>query len=919
MVLTASVGTYPDLEDGQGGSDLADVWHTLKPEEITIQLRSDGERGLSVGEADRRLEEIGYNALTEVPSVSPWTIFFSQFKDFMVLVLLGATAVSFALGEIADALTIVAIVTMNAVLGFMQEYRAEKSVETLKALTAPTAQVWRQGRLVEIPAKELVPGDVIELEAGDVVPADARLLQAHGMQAEEAALTGESLAVAKEVAALGDPELPLGDRKNMVYMGTIISRGRGRAMVVATGMHTEMGTIAHLIREAVEDQTPLQRRLEHLGKILVILSLVIVAVVVVTGLFRGEPLYQMFLTGVSLAVAAIPEGLPAIVTIALALGVQRMIRAHAIVRRLPAVETLGCTTVVCSDKTGTLTRNRMTVTQMYVPGQPRWRRNESGFMDAKSHSDAERVDFEHLMQGAVVCNNAMIGNENPENDGVSGQGDPTELAMLWGAAEGGVKPSDVKQNFKRFEEIPFESDRQRMAVGVKNRQNQSLIYVKGAPDVVLRLCRFYQHHGQIMSLDMKMRQELSQVNEDMADMALRVLAVAYRPMSGSENLSGAEHDLVFLGLMGMMDTPRPEVITAIGQARHAGVRTVMITGDHPHTARAIANQLGMMEPGDEIITGRDLDTMSDDELVQRVDKIRVYARVSPPHKLRVVRAWKARGEVVAMTGDGVNDAPAVKEADIGVAMGISGTDVTKEASAMILTDDNFATIIRAIREGRAIYDNIRKFIRYLLSCNVGEVLVMFLAAFMGLPLPLLPIQILFVNLVTDGLPAMALGVDPAAPGVMDRPPRHPKESIFARGLGVKIGFRGILIGISTLIVFMLSTGPLGMGLREARTMALATLIMSQLFHVFDARAEEQSFLEVGLFTNPWAVAAVTSSIAMLLAIVYVPSLGELFKTDPIGWADWALVILASGFVQLIAAIRDIVLKPMRHIIPSSPK
>ncbi len=918
MVLTTSLRTYPDLEDGQGGSGLADVWHTLKPDEITIQLRSDGERGLSVGEADRRLEEIGYNALAEVPSVAPWTIFFSQFKDFMVLVLLGATAVSFALGEIGDALTIVAIVIMNAILGFMQEYRAEKSVETLKALTAPTAHVWRQGRLVEIPAKELVPGDVIELEAGDVVPADARLLQTHGMEAEEAALTGESLGVSKGVAALGDPELPLGDRKNMVYMGTIISRGRGRAMVVETGMHTEMGTIAHLIREAVEDQTPLQRRLEHLGKILVILSLVIVAVVVVTGLFRGEPLYQMFLTGVSLAVAAIPEGLPAIVTIALALGVQRMIRAHAIVRRLPAVETLGCTTVVCSDKTGTLTRNRMTVTQMYVPGQ-RWQRNESGFMDAKSHSDAERLDFEHLMQGAVLCNNAIIGNENPENEGVSGQGDPTELAMLWGSVEGGVKPSDVEPNFKRFEEIPFESDRQRMAVGVQNRQNQSLIYVKGAPDVVLRLCRFYQRHGQIMSLDMKMRRELSQVNEDMADMALRVLAVAYRPMSGSEDLANAEHDLVFLGLMGMMDPPRLEVITAIDQARHAGVRTVMITGDHPHTAQAIANQLGMMEPGDEIITGRDLDVMSDDELVQRVDKIRVYARVSPPHKLRVVRAWKARGEVVAMTGDGVNDAPAVKEADIGVAMGISGTDVTKEASAMILTDDNFATIIRAIREGRAIYDNIRKFIRYLLSCNVGEVLVMFLAAFMGLPLPLLPIQILFVNLVTDGLPAMALGVDPAAPGVMDRPPRHPKESIFARGLGVKIGFRGILIGISTLIVFLLSIGPLGMGLREARTMALATLVMSQLFHVFDARAEEQSFLEVGLFTNPWAVGAVLSSIAMLLAIVYIPSLGELFKTDPIGWADWALVILASGFVQLIAAIRDIVFKPMRHIIPSSQK
>lgn len=892
------------------------LWHTLKPEEVVIQCRSDAEWGLHLEEADKRLEEVGPNALLGAPGVSPVRIFFGQFKDFMVLVLLGATAISFLLGELGDAITIVAIVIMNAILGFVQEFRAEKSVETLKALTAPTAKVLRQGRLVVLPARDLVPGDIIELESGDLVPADCRILTCRGLEAEEAALTGESASVTKKTDAFADPSLPLGDRRNMVFMGTVISRGRGRAIVVETGMHTEMGMIAHLIREAVEEQTPLQRRLEQLGKILVILSLLIVAIVVITGLFRGEPLYQMFLTGVSLAVAAIPEGLPAIVTIALALGVQRMIRSHAIVRRLPAVETLGCTTVICSDKTGTLTRNKMTVTHMYtVTGH--WERDQGGgFANARSVAhDLVRRDFDHLMQGAVLCNNASLNSEEPNREEGAGHGDPTELAMLWAAVEGGAgRPSDLARAYQRTDEIPFESARQRMAVSATTIDGQSLVYVKGAPDVMVTLCTRYQRLGKIMPLDVKTRQEILKSNEAMGAQALRVLAVAYRPLASREGSQRWEQDLIFLGLMGMMDPPRPEAVEAVREARRAGVKTVMITGDHPNTARAIADQLGMLGPGEEVLTGQELDLLSDEELAARVQQIRVYARVSPPHKLRVVKAWKQRGDVVAMTGDGVNDAPAVKEADIGVAMGITGTDVTKEASAMILTDDNFATIVKAIAEGRAIYDNIRKFIRYLLACNVGEVLVMFLAAFFGLPLPLLPIQILFVNLVTDGLPAMALGVDPAAPGVMARPPRHPREGIFARGLGTKIGFRGILIGVSTLLVFLLASGPLGMGLRESRTMALATLIMSQLFHVFDARTEDRSFLEVGLFSNWWIIAAVGSSIVMLLTIVYVPDLGRLFKTDPLGWGDWALVVLASGFVQIGSGLREIVLRPTRRLV-----
>ena len=886
------------------------LWHTLTGEEALIQLRSDSVHGLRGSEARSRLQEIGLNALQEANKTSWWSIFFSQFQDFMVLVLVGATIVSFFLGEVGDAITIVAIVVMNAILGFVQEYRAEQSVETLKALTAPEARVIREGQLITVAAEDLVPGDILILEAGDRVSADCRLVTVTDLQTDESPLTGESHAVTKNTEPLPRPDIPVADRRNMVYMGTAVARGRGIALVVETGMRTEMGNIANLIRHAVEDQTPLQKRLDHLGKILVYLSLLIVGVVVVTGLFRGEPLYQMFLTGVSLAVAAIPEGLPAIVTIALALGVQRMIKAHAIVRRLPAVETLGCTTVICTDKTGTLTKNQMTVTKIWA--------------------DNEFVDLDHDLPGAindsstvlkllgasVFCNNARIDAGDPYNP-VKVKGDPTEIALLWGAISCGLNPEHLLREEVRYQEIPFESDRQRMAVMTVDGHMHHTIYVKGAPDVVLDLCRYTEDRGKLVPLTRALREKIRSINEDMADRALRVLAVAYRMASGNEPKEHWEKDLILLGLIGMMDPPRPEAIQAVRDADRAGVRTVMITGDHPNTARAIGEAMGMSVGSREILTGPELDTLTDTDLAQKVTTIRIFARVSPPHKLRVVQAWKSRGEIVAMTGDGVNDAPALKEADIGVAMGKTGTDVSKEAAAMLLTDDNFATIVRAIEEGRAIYDNIRKFIRYLLSCNVGEVLVMFLAAFLGLPLPLLPIQILFVNLVTDGLPAMALGVDPPGPGVMDRPPRPPQESIFARGLGQKIGFRGFLIGLSTLLVFIWSLQAWGMGLREARTMALATLILSQLFHVFDARAEDRSFLEVGLFSNLWAVGAVVSSIVMLLAVIYFPGLRELFKTDPLGVLDWVLVVLASGFVQLLAALREVVLRPIRELVKGS--
>ncbi|MDA8195396.1 MAG: cation-translocating P-type ATPase [Thermaerobacter sp.] len=889
-------------------------WHGMKTEEVLVQLGTDSARGLSTAEVQARLARVGPNALAEASRVSMWALWAGQFRDFMVLVLLGATVISALLGEWGDAVTIVAIVLMNALLGFVQEYRAERSVESLRALTAPTARVIRDGQSGERHARELVPGDVIELEAGDRVPADSRLIAVMELETEEAALTGESAAVKKTVGEIADPMAPVGDRTNMVFLGTTVSRGRGRAIVVETGMRTEMGTIAHLIHEAVEGETPLQRRLEHMGKILVGISLVIVGGVVGIGLLRGEPLYQMFLTGVTLAVAAIPEGLPAIVTIALAMGVQRMIQAHAIVRRLPAVETLGATTVICSDKTGTLTRNQMTVTEIWLAGVRRQRRaHGSGFRaPGQSHAPDDGGDVTHLLTGAILCNNARLQCEQTSRLSAD-HGDPTELALLRAAVDQGLKLHDVRAAFDRVGEMPFESERQRMAVQVRSHRNQTVVYVKGAADIVAGLCRYAQWHGKVVPIDDGMRHMILQANDEMAEDALRVLAVAYRPLSRPTSTAHWEEDLIFLGMTGMIDPPREEAIAAVREAKRAGIRTVMITGDHPATARAIARQFGMVAHAGQVITGRELDALDDRELASRVETIRVYARVSPRHKLRVVRAWKARGDVVAMTGDGVNDAPAVKEADIGIAMGMTGTDVTKEASAMILTDDNFATIVRAIQEGRAIYDNIRKFIRYLLSCNIGEVLVMLLAVFWGMPLPLLPIQILFVNLVTDGLPAMALGVDPATPGLMERPPRSPRESIFAHGLGTKIAFRGVLIGVSTLLVFGWALGPLALGTRAARTMALATLVMSQLLHVFDARAEDRSFLEVGLFSNRWAVWAVLSSVAMLWVIVYVPGLQNMFRTSPLSAPQWAVVLGASGFVQLLSAIRELLLKPVRRV------
>ncbi len=934
---------------------MAKPWHQMQADEVLNLLGADPGSGLSNQESARRLEEVGPNLLASAEAAPWWRILLAQFQDFMVLVLLAATAISYLLDEKADAITIVIIVILNAVLGFLQEYRAERSLEALKQMTAPTARVRRGGREEQVQARDLVPGDILLLEAGDRVPADARLLEATGVEAEEAALTGESLPVRKNPAWSGGEEAGLGDRRNMLYMGTTLTRGRGTAAVVETGMTTEMGRIAGMIQEVEEEETPLQRRLEQLGKWLVLICLFVCALVVVAGLLRAEELSRaevtrMFLAGVSLAVAAIPEGLPAIVTVALALGVQRMIKRNAIVRKLQAVETLGCASVICSDKTGTLTKNEMMVRAGWAGGtayevtgdgyEP-----EGQFLaGGRKVAPLEAPDLAAALRGAALCSNALVlqagkaarkqlgaktGAKPAASTGRGAwqlQGDPTEGALVVAAWKAGYRPERLWQGYRRLHELPFESERRRMSVLVADERGEAILHTKGAPDTILDLSGHILLGGKVQPLTAELRQAILAENERMAGQALRVIGVAFRTLPEAElpsDLDEAarawERDLIFVGLLGMIDPPRPEVKRAVQAAHRASIRTVMITGDHAGTALAVARELGIAAgEGERAVTGRELDAMSDADLVEAVRNTRVFARVSPQHKLRIVRAFKSLGEIVAMTGDGVNDAPAVKEADIGIAMGRTGTDVTKEASAMILSDDNFATIVAAVEEGRGIYDNIRKFIRYLLSCNTGEVLTMFLAALMRLPLPLLPIQILFVNLVTDGLPAMALGIDPTEPDVMDRPPRRPDEGVFARRLGIKILGRGMLIGIGTLVSFVAAVwmaaqagvvNPLSdpMVLQRARTMALATLVCAQLIHVFDCRSERRTIFETGLFGNPWLVGAVASSATALLLAIYWAPLAMVFDTVALSGGDWMVVMAAAGAGEIMVAVRRMML------------
>jgi P-type Ca2+ transporter type 2C len=867
-------------------------WYQLPQDEIESILNSRLDEGLTKNEQEKRLKLDGPNQLEEGKKQPAILMFLAQFKDFMVLVLLAATLLSGFLGEYLDAIAIILIVVMNGILGFIQERKAEKSLASLKELSAPTAQVLREGKWVSIAAKDVVTGDVVKIKSGDRVGADIRLLKTSGLQIEESALTGESVPAQKHNNILTADELTLGDQDNMAFMGTMVTRGTGQGIVVATGMKTEMGKIAHLIQSAENLATPLQMKLEQLGKILIALALLLTVLVVLAGVLQGHDLYSMILAGVSLAVAAIPEGLPAIVTIALALGVQKMIRKRAIVRKLPSVETLGCATVICSDKTGTLTQNKMTVTRIWSQGR-QWIVNDDGFEVAGSgiNEDGKRGDkLTEVLAYAALCNNATL--EEGKNGSFIEVGDPTETALLVSAYKAGITKESLSEQFTIQHEFPFDSTRKMMSVIVQDTEGNQMLVVKGAPDVLMEKSDYIVWDDKKQLIKQAHKERIKEAIYALGSQALRTIAVAVRPLKEGEyyaQASFAERSLTFIGLQGMMDPPRPEVEESIRDCQTAGIKTIMITGDHVVTAASIAKKLNMLPEGGRVMEGAELAQLNDEELDKVSENVYVYARVSPEHKLKIVKSLQRKGHVVAMTGDGVNDAPAIKSANIGIAMGITGTDVAKEASSLVLGDDNFATIRSAIEEGRNIYENIRKFIRYLLASNVGEILVMLFAMIMGLPLPLVPIQILWVNLVTDGLPAMALGVDQAEEDVMRRKPRQAKEGVFSRGLGWKIVSRGFLIGAATILAFWVTLKENPDQLIVAQSVAFATLVMAQLIHVFDCRSERSVFHR-NPFQNGYLVLAVISSIFLLLVVMYVQPLQEIFHTVPLSIRQWLLVL-----------------------------
>ncbi|WP_039944313.1 calcium-translocating P-type ATPase, SERCA-type [Thermicanus aegyptius] len=888
-------------------------WYQLDEEEVVKEWKSDPVKGLTKKEAEKRLIRYGPNKLQEGEEISPLKLLLAQFQDFMVLVLLGATLISGLMGEYVDAIAIIAIVLINAILGFIQEYRAEQSLAALKELSAPQAMVIRDGEMMKIPASQVVPGDLVRLESGDRVAADLRLLDVQGVKMEESALTGESVPVEKVKATIPDEDLPLGDQGNMAFMGTLVVQGTGRGIVVATGMETEMGKIAGLLHHAEETKTPLQYRLEQMGKVLVWLAIALTILVMGLGIWNGNDPQEMFLTGVSLAVAAIPEGLPTIVTIVLALGVQRMLKKNAIVRKLPSVETLGCTTVICTDKTGTLTQNKMTVTKIFANGEE-WSVSGSGyeprgeFYLGNTKKDPSVIpSLKNFLEVGVLCNNATL-YERKEGKGRTGDwsihGDPTEGALLVLAAKAGIWKRDLENVWVKEWEIPFDSERKRMSVLFRNREGKRILVVKGAVEELLERSSSVILHDRILPFERVRKEEWLRKNEDMAREGLRVLAIAYKEMEEGRMEKGKgeewEEGLTCLGLAGMIDPPREEVKDSIRISQQAGMKVVMITGDHRLTAEAIGKQLGILPENGLTVTESELYNMSDEEFGEKVEEIYVYARVSPSHKLKIVQALQAKGHVVAMTGDGVNDAPAIKAADIGISMGMSGTEVAKEASDLILTDDHFSSIEAAVEEGRGIYDNIRKFIRFLLASNVGEILVMLFAMMMALPTPLLPLQILWVNLVTDGLPALALGLDKPEGDMMKEPPRNPKENIFARGLGWKIISRGTLIGLSTLGAFLLALNQ-GATLLTAQTIAFSTLVMAQLIHVFDCRSDRSIFHRNPL-ENKALVAAVLSSILLLVGVIYWGPAQRIFDTVSLTYTDWLWILLFAAVPSFLSGV-----------------
>ncbi|MBE6837552.1 MAG: cation-translocating P-type ATPase [Ruminococcus sp.] len=832
--------------------------------------------GLSDEEALRRLKINGRNKLAQKKNKTVMKIFANQFRDFMVMILLGATVISAILGEIYDAVTIIIIVILNAALGFIQEYKTEHTLEALEKMTSPTAKVYRNGVLKTISAEEIVEGDIFEVEAGDRIPCDAFILSGKNFTCDESVLTGESLPVLKKnrEKELESQSLNL---PYMAYMGTICVKGNARCEALHTGKTTQIGRVSNMLEEIDEELTPLQKKLAELGKILGLVCLMVCIVVFLAGILRGEPFFDMLMTGITVAIAAIPEGLPATVTIALALAVRRMLKRNALVHRLHSVETLGCATVICTDKTGTITENKMTVSDIFAGGNTfritgvGYNKNGNLLFNGMKANPDDYPSTKLLMECFVNCNNAAISDYNADGRNrkykavYTAVGDPTESALLIAAAKTGVTSQTV--NSKRLDEIPFDSAARSMTVTVKNSDGNVVSYTKGALDILLYKSTHFQTDCKVILLDEKIREKITKIGDEYAKKGLRVLG-----FSKSEN-----GETVFLGLCGMQDPLRSEAKKAIASCEKAHIKTVMITGDHKLTACAIAKEAGILKEGDLALTGDELSKMSDSELSECIHKVSVFARISPDHKLRIVKAFKNKGHIVAMTGDGVNDAPAIKEADIGVSMGISGTDVSKQAADVILLDDNFNTLTHAVLQGRTIYANIRKFVRYLISCNIGEIMTMLMGMLMGLPVVLLPTQILLVNLATDGLPAIALGLEPADKSVMEKPPRKNTDSFFAGGLMSRIVFRGILIGLFTVLSFILGLKLSG-SVIVARTCALFTLVMSQLIHVFECKSEEKNLFTVPLLNNIWLISAVVVSALCLMVAVYFPPLQLVFST-----------------------------------------
>jgi len=878
-----------------------DNFYNLSPLKVAEVLGTSVNSGLPELEAKSRLLQHGPNQLRAKKGISPFAIFIEQFQNFIIWILIGAALVSGLLKEWVDALAIIAIVVLNAILGFIQEYRAEKSLAALKKLASPLSKVIRDGKYEVIPSADLVVGDLIELEAGDNIAADSRLVWVtSNFGVGEASLTGESNPVFKTTVPLAEKELAIGDRANMVYMGTSVVSGKAKAIVVYAGMQTELGKIAGMVQEGGRENTPLQNKLEEFGKWIVYLCFVLVGLVFILEWLRGGKIIDVFLTAVSLAVAAIPEGLPAVVTIALALGVHRMVKRNALIRKLPSVETLGCATVICSDKTGTLTKNEMTVRSVFTGGEL-FSITGVGYapvgdylLNGKKIEPLNYPDLQKALSVAVLCNGAQLS----ETDNIYKIiGDPTEGALLSLAAKAQITKKKLEASFLFVDEIPFDAERKMMTI-IRKDASGLVAYIKGAPDVLLNECLSIQEKGMVRSLTQEDKNAIHRMNNDLANQAMRVLAVAYRNIDSKQNKFSpeeVEHELTFVGLIAMIDPPREEVKVAINNCFAAGIRTVMITGDHKNTAIAIARELGFFVNDSLALSGDEIDKLSDDELYAIVEKVSVYARVSPEHKLRVVRAWRKHGQIVVMTGDGVNDAPAVKEADIGVAMGITGTDVTKEVSDMVITDDNFASIVSAVEEGRGIYDNIKKFIHYLLSCNAGEILVMFVSSLVGLPVPLLPIHILWVNLVTDGFPALALGVDPVDPDIMHRAPRKQNEGVITKKSLILLLFQGSFIALCSLFAFIFVLFIEKEGIERARTAAFIVLACSQLVHSFNCRSMTSSLFKIGIFTNKKLILATAVSFVLQVAVVYVPFLQKIFKTQALSLFDWGLVLIVSTF------------------------